>query len=105
MITAKATQSDGRKAETDNKCVPDSAQPLARPNLEQLVQIWVSAEKPLCKHYDFCDPYRDKRGASSPIIISQQLHGFPPFFLYIISIKNNSEARDRAQFFNFHHIT
>jgi hypothetical protein len=67
MITAKATQSDGRKAETDNKCVPDSAQPLARPNLEQLVQIWVSAEKPLCKHYDFCDPYRDKRGASSPI--------------------------------------
>ena len=53
MITVKTRQSDGRQLHT-----------CASSKLGDDFLIWGTR---IGKHYAFCQPYRDKRGASSPI--------------------------------------
>ena len=66
MITTKTRQSDGRKQKLITTCGSDNTQPhtCASSKLGDDFLIW---ETRIGKHYAFCHPYRDKRGASSPI--------------------------------------
>ena len=66
MITVKTRQSDGRKQKLITTCGSDNTQlhTCASSKLGNDFLIW---ETRIGKHYAFCQPYRDKRGASSPM--------------------------------------
>ena len=66
MIPTKARERE--EAETDNKEWPAQPQAASISGFGFAFLIWAALPwEWICKHYAFCNPYRDKRGASSPI--------------------------------------